>query len=210
LQDAAGCEILAWQDVGGPTALGPVRTSEKGIAVSISNRPSGERERLAERRLLALRHRQAGASYRKIGAMLGISVRAAYCDCRTALRQLAALQTRAAELVRIQEDDRLDHLLLALQPALQSSDPEVVLRAIGRAVQISAERRKLWGADMPVAARDVQVVLTPVELAALADDDLDRLLARLDQDGIPSSELEPCTAGEQRNPVRQAGKIGRA
>lgn len=144
------------------------------------NQPAGQPERAAYRRLQVLKYRAAGVSYRDIAESLGTGLGTVFRDDKTALGELAKLTNQETALRRALEDTRLDNYLLKLQADLQSDDPDRKLRAIDRALRISERRSRLWGLDIPVVAPQVQVTLTPTELAALSDDELDRLITHLE------------------------------
>jgi hypothetical protein len=89
--------------------------------------------------------RIAGASYRQIGAQLGVSERAAYYDVQDELGRLDAVIKEKAERMRELEAQRLDQLTVALAPTLRTGDP----RAIATAVRLMERRAKLFGLDAP-------------------------------------------------------------
>lgn len=123
--------------------------------------PNGARPRLNEAQKAAraaevLRLRvEEGLSLRKIGQRMGI--------WHTTVMDIIAescAKTRdplVAELRRI-EDERLDYLLERLAPAIEEGD----VKAIEAARKISESRRRLYGADGPVAV-NVSVEETPTD-----------------------------------------------
>ena len=104
----------------------------------------GKREIAADRRHRALEMRKSGASYRAIGAQLGVSEKTAHQDVQQALASLAELEQSSADELRTMELMRLDMAALALAPKLKTGDPAIV----GAWVRISESRRKLLGLDM--------------------------------------------------------------
>lgn len=125
----------------------------------------GARERAAERRVQALELRKAGATYRQIGAMLGVSGVQAYRDVARALEALAVEEHSRADELRALEDARLDDILIVLWPRVKHGDIE----AITTTLRLMERRAKLWGLDSPGEQRvDVGGALVEV-LARLAD-----------------------------------------
>ena len=94
------------------------------------------------RRLKALDLRLAGASYRQIGAQLGVSHTQASKDVKAMLREMA---TEPAAEVRQQELTRLDKLMLAHWPTAIRGD----IRATTMVLQIMDRRARLLGLDAP-------------------------------------------------------------
>lgn len=98
-----------------------------------------------ERRQKALEMRKSGASYRAIGANLGVSEAQAHRDVQAALATMAELEQASADEYRTLELMRLDMALLALSPKMKFGDPQVV----NAWVKVSESRRKLLGLDAP-------------------------------------------------------------
>ena len=109
------------------------------------NQAPGTRENAAERRVKALELRKSGASYRLIGAQLGVSEKTAHQDVRQALASLAELEQSTADEYRAMELMRLDMAALGIAQKLRYGYPAV----IGAWVKISESRRKLLGLDAP-------------------------------------------------------------
>lgn len=105
----------------------------------------GKSEAAAARRVKALDLRKAGASYRQIGAQLGVSEAQAFNDVKAALDALNKLEIAAAEDVRRLELERLDTLTLALWPNAKSGKEG----AIDRILKLMERRAKLLGLDAP-------------------------------------------------------------
>jgi len=109
------------------------------------NRPSGEDAAKRDRAVKALDLRIDGATYRQIGAHLGVSECTAYHDVQDELGRLDAIGKEKAERLRELEIRRLDALTMALAPGIQSGD----VRAILAAVRVMERRAKLLGLDGP-------------------------------------------------------------
>jgi len=109
------------------------------------NRPSGEDAANRDRAVKALDLRIDGATYRQIGAHLGVSECTAYHDVQDELGRLDAIGKEKAERLRELEIRRLDALTMALAPGIQSGD----VRAILAAVRVMERRAKLLGLDGP-------------------------------------------------------------
>ena len=120
------------------------------------NRPPGEDAVKRKRAAQALDLRIAGATYRQIGAQLGVSEYTAYHDVQDELGRLDATLTEKAERLRDLEARRLDQVTIALQPGIRAGDP----RAILAAVRIMERRAKLFGLDAPtkIAGPDGEAV----------------------------------------------------
>jgi len=109
------------------------------------NRPSGEDAAKRDRAVKALDLRIDGATYRQIGAHLGVSECTAYHDVQDELGRLDAIGKEKAERLRELEIRRLDALTMALAPGIQSGD----VRAILAAVRVMERRATLLGLDGP-------------------------------------------------------------
>lgn len=136
--------------------------------------PAGPRENAAEKQVEALKLRQVGHTYRVIGEKLGISAKTAHNYVTDALKELAELSHHEAESLRVLEMSRLDEYMLILGPRILAGDMNAILTAI----KINESRRKLMGIDMPTRGTSVQLNMTPAEIAALTDDELNDLINR--------------------------------
>lgn len=115
------------------------------------------------RRVQALDLRLAGASYRQIGAQLGVSHQTAYTDVQEMLKEYC---TETADEVRSQEVHRLDRLLLAQWPKATAGDTkasELVLKIMG-------QRARLLGLEQTTVTMNVrqQRQVVDAEVARLA------------------------------------------
>jgi hypothetical protein len=86
------------------------------------------RARAAEKRRDALNLRKAGASFREIAAMLGVSVARAYVYVH---EEIAAVTQEAAEELLSLELSRLDTMQMALWPAVKQGDVPAIREARG-------------------------------------------------------------------------------
>lgn len=105
----------------------------------------GKAEAATERRLQALELRKAGATYRAIGARLGVSEAQSYKDVQTELQRIAAESADVAADVRTLELERLDALLLALWAQAKQGNQG----AVDRVLRVMERRAKLLGLDAP-------------------------------------------------------------
>src|SRR4029450_3132585 len=94
------------------------------------NRPSGEDAAKRDRAVKALDLRIDGATYRQIGAHLGVSECTAYHDVQDELGRLDAIGKEKPERLRELEIRRLDALTMALAPGIQSGDVRAILAAV--------------------------------------------------------------------------------
>ena len=150
--------------------------------------PAGEVENRAEKVIDALKLRQVGHTYREIAAQLFISVSTAHVYVDDALKDLAEQSTHEAGKLRVLEMSRLDEYMLILGPRILAGD----MNAIDRAIKINESRRKLLGIDVPV--KSMQISLSPEEVAALTDDELDALIGRLGATGTGTPAPHPGTS----------------
>ena len=128
------------------------------------NANTGMAEAAAERRLKALELRKAGASYRAIGAQLGVSHQQAYEDIQRELTAIAKQSTEEATLLRTLDLERLDAMMLAIWQQVRQGNQG----AIDRALRISERRAKLLGLDAPERRREDPT--PPVDWTRVADD----------------------------------------
>ena len=125
-----------------------------------------------ERAARAFALRKAGLSYRDIGAELGVSHVAVYRDVQATIKQfLDEAREHHAQIMAI-EAARLDDLQRVMWEQAAMGDR----RAIETVLKIMERRAKLLGLDTPVATKQVNVTLTPDELAAVSDSDLQRMI----------------------------------
>lgn len=105
----------------------------------------GRNEAAAARRQQAMLLRQSGASYRDIGAKLGVSEAQAHRDVHAELQRLNKQNLSSAEELRRLEDAKLDAMELALARQVRDGSHG----AIDRLLRIMDRRAKLWGLDAP-------------------------------------------------------------
>ena len=82
---------------------------------------------LAERRIRALRLRQQGMSYDRIGKRLDIGIGAAYQDVMSALNEIDEKRKEAADQLRVLEITRLDRLIEKLEAGLRKKKSKIVV-----------------------------------------------------------------------------------
>lgn len=110
---------------------------------------------IAERRKQALVLRRSGLSLRDIGERLGVDHKTIHEDIRVMLEASIRENVDNAETLRAMELERLDNMLLRIQPQVNNGH----LGAIDRALRISEQRAKLLGLFAPVK-QDVSVKIT--------------------------------------------------
>lgn len=121
-----------------------------------------EKVSIAERKLQALDLRKAGYSYRAIGKKLNISHEQARQDVEEELRRLAdERKDEATELLQL-ELERLDMLIIGLEPMARVGKPD----AVNAFLKCMERRAKLLGLDAPVK-QDISV-----DVSKLSDDEL--------------------------------------
>lgn len=147
---------------------------------------------IAQRRAKAVEMRIAGASFQQIADELGYNSRGAACqDVTRALEAAIAEQTRASEVYREEELQRLDMLLaeawrvMKRHHAVVSNgkvvkvdtkdgaeetllDDGPVLAAIDRVLKIQERRAKLLGLDAPTKVEAITIDALDAEIARLA------------------------------------------
>jgi hypothetical protein len=112
--------------------------------------------------------RSGGATFREIGDALGID----HTWARTLIiRALEAAQYEAADLMRVQEGQRLDRLQRSWWPAALNGD----VKAAGIVLRIMDRRARLFGLNAP---EQIEVTQVPVEAEAM-DAELRVILGRL-------------------------------
>lgn len=120
----------------------------------------------AARHLEALKLRQRGLTYGEIAERIGYANSSvAY---KAVMLELKRQMREPAEQVRELEIDRLDRMLLALQPKIDAGDT----RAIDTALRIMERRARLLGLDAPQSI-DVtskgDALITRIEIAPVND-----------------------------------------
>ena len=120
-----------------------------GNAISAQHRPPrgrrGQVETIAERRVVALRLRRTGASYREIAGQLAVDVATAYADVRAELAALREQTVEEAKELRDLELQRFDEMTAGLWPQVRAgSAPHVTA-----AVRVSERPARLLGLDAP-------------------------------------------------------------
>lgn len=93
----------------------------------------------------AMELRRMGVSYKVIGDRIGVSDAQAHRDVMAAIKRLLKITEKDAEIVQIQELDRLDRLMMSIWNQAQNGS----LAAIDRILKIMERRAKLLGLDAP-------------------------------------------------------------
>jgi hypothetical protein len=101
--------------------------------------------RAAERREKAVELRLAGATYRGLAKVLGVSLVQIQRDLTQAMAELAERTCTEAEKLRAVESERLYKMIGYSWKAAQQGDQ----RSIANIVRISESLRRLWGLDAP-------------------------------------------------------------
>src|SRR5688572_29448051 len=100
-----------------------------------SGRP-GQVEAIAERRVLALELRKAGASYREVARQLGVDVHTAHADVGAELAALRETAVGEATELRALELERLDGMTSGLWPSIREGSAA----AVSAGVRVSERR----------------------------------------------------------------------
>ena len=114
-----------------------------------ARRRPGELEAIAERRVLALELRKAGASYREVARRLGVDVHTAHADVGAELAALRETAVAEATELRALELERLDSMTSGLWSGIQDGSAA----AVSAGVRVSERRARLLGLDAPVVTR---------------------------------------------------------
>ena len=124
--------------------------------MSRKGRPKGDSERAAARRVVSLRLRQEGLSFRQIAQRLGISGKTAFQDVDVALAEVATLEHDEAKRLRALELGRLDALLQSLWAKAKRGTYEAVdrvLKILDKRAELlgltGARRMTPWGPELP-------------------------------------------------------------
>lgn len=129
-----------------------------------------------ERAARAFALRKAGLSYRDIGLELGVHHATVYKDVQATIKMfLDEAREHHTQIVAI-EAARLDDLQRVMWEQAAMGDR----RAVDTVLKIMERRAKLLGLDTPVATKAVNVTLTPDELKAMSDDELQRLIRQFE------------------------------
>ena len=129
-----------------------------------------------ERAARAFALRKAGLSYRDIGLELGVSHQLVYRDVQATIKMfLDEAREHHTQIMAI-EAARLDDLQRVMWEQAAMGDR----RAVDTVLKIMERRAKLLGLDTPVATKVVNVTLTPDELKAMSDDELQRLIKQFE------------------------------
>lgn len=133
----------------------------------------------AERRAFVYKKRLAGYSYPDIRDAAieefglerlpkGWDERYAYKDIKRELDKLRDEMAEDTEKVRTMEVERLDRMLKALWPKIESGDT----KSIGKALRISSRRADLLGLDAPT---QISNITKNIDLSKLSNKQLERL-----------------------------------
>lgn len=112
-------------------------------------KPEDDEAAVIRARVLELR--RTGMSFREIGATVGRDVSTVHHHYRKALRELQEHTLELAEMVRVEELDRLDVLFQRWWPRAigEALGGELDGEAARIVLQVSDRRRRLMGADPP-------------------------------------------------------------
>lgn len=106
---------------------------------------SAEKGAILQRQLQALDLRKRGLSFRAIATKLNISPQTAYTDVMKELGRLAKERDGKLEELRELELERLDMLIIALEPMARVGDPS----AVNSFLKAMERRAKYLGLDAP-------------------------------------------------------------
>jgi hypothetical protein len=125
----------------------------------------GSEESAKEKQYQALELRKAGASYRQIGAQLGVSDVQCHRYVKAALAQIQKLSLESAEEYRALELEKLDNYELRINKQVQNGN----FGAIDRALRIIDQRAKLLGLyDIKAGTTESKAVIIDRELDTLS------------------------------------------
>lgn len=118
------------------------------------------------RRVKAFELRKAGASYRAIGAALGVSEATAHRDIHAVLKRLAKQQEGHAEEYRQLELERLDALIASVWSQARGDKKKNIppdLAAMDRLMRLMQQRARLMGLELQAEDRkETEVVVRVV------------------------------------------------
>lgn len=128
----------------------------------MAQKKAAEKGAILQRQLQALDMRKRGLSFRAIGEKLGVTHVTAYNDVMKELSRLAKERDDSLEELRQLELERLDMLIIALEPMARVGDPG----AVNAFLKCMERRAKYLGLD---AADKLQI---DVDVSKLSDDEL--------------------------------------
>lgn len=155
-----------------PKRPDPRRDRENAIKAKRPPHP-GEAERIAVRRVRALKLKLEGASYRRIAATLHVSLSTAFADIDAELTELRVQAKEDVQHVRDLEIRRCDEMTAGLWPHIKKGVPQAVMAG----VRVGERRARLLGLDAPLkTATELSGsfdVLSAAEILRLSDADLE-------------------------------------
>ena len=126
----------------------------------------------AERIAQAFELRKAGMSLREIAIQLGVSHETVRKDINEMTDQFieeARVQHRSMVAMELM---RLDDMTFGIWPAARMGD----VKAIEAMLKIMERRAKMLGVDAQILTKNIQVQVTPEQLAEMSDDELQQLI----------------------------------
>ena len=110
-----------------------------------TTKTAAQRVTAAEKRAMAMKLRESGLTFDRIGEAIGCSTSRAHQYVAEQLEKLAKQSDEATESLRQMELERLDRMLTACWWMAEAGD----LKAIDRVLKLSERRAKLMGLDAP-------------------------------------------------------------
>lgn len=131
----------------------------------------------AQRAAQIMQLRKEGLTYRAIGERVGLSYEMVRREIQIVMRQyLEDAKDSQHEIVML-ELLRLDDLLTSAYQGAMNGE----VKMIDAVLKIMERRAKLLGLDAQVTTRQVQLTVTPEQIGAMSDDELEQLIQQFEQ-----------------------------
>lgn len=130
------------------------------------------KEERAELTVKAYELRKAGASMGVIAQRLNISKATVHKYINDTIKAYLEEAKEAHQSILAMELARLDDMQFSVWTKARSGDS----KAIDTMLKIMERRSRLLGLDMPTTNRQVQINITPDQLAGMTDDELQRVI----------------------------------
>lgn len=131
----------------------------------------------AQRAAQIMQLRKEGLTYRAIGERVGLSYEMVRREIQIVMRQyLEDAKDSQHEIVML-ELLRLDDLLTSAYQGAMNGEAKM----IDAVLKIMERRAKLLGLDAQVTTRQVQLTVTPEQIGAMSDDELEQLIQQFEQ-----------------------------
>lgn len=134
-------------------------------------KPKSKEER-AELTVKAYELRKAGASMGVIAQRLNISKATVHKYINDTIKAYLEEAKEAHSSILAMELARLDDMYFSIWTKARSGDA----KAIDTALKIMERRARMLGLDVPATSRQVNVTISPDQLAGMTDDELQRIV----------------------------------